>query len=213
MATEGTAGRAEQTPSAVAGCTNKTPATKVERVESEPRFGANIGDYSARLRLLSGASNKANFAQMANTRSWFSWTPAFPARPTAATKTTIAERNERKRKERGGGACTVSPPFFVFFRFFRLYSLIILRPFLSEEQDVASLQRRGDSGSRGWSYKRSQFWGRASKPTPYGVTTNAGPSVLNKANLRDWSGTSAPSPRTAADILQIAETCHSTGRW
>ena len=33
-----------------------TPATKVERVESEPRFGANIGDYSVRWRLLSGAS-------------------------------------------------------------------------------------------------------------------------------------------------------------
>jgi hypothetical protein len=39
---------------------NKTPATKVEKAESEPRFGVNIGDYSARLRLLSGASNKAN---------------------------------------------------------------------------------------------------------------------------------------------------------
>jgi hypothetical protein len=38
---------------------NKTPATKVEKVESEPRFGTNIGDYSGRLRLLSGA-NKAN---------------------------------------------------------------------------------------------------------------------------------------------------------
>ena len=33
-----------------------TPATKVEKVESEPRSGANIGDYSGRLRLLSGAS-------------------------------------------------------------------------------------------------------------------------------------------------------------
>jgi hypothetical protein len=42
---------------------NKTPATKVENVESEPRSGANIGDYSGRLRLLSGASNKANFTR------------------------------------------------------------------------------------------------------------------------------------------------------
>jgi hypothetical protein len=39
-----------------------TPATKVEKVESEPRFGANIADYSSRLRLLSQASNKANLA-------------------------------------------------------------------------------------------------------------------------------------------------------
>jgi hypothetical protein len=39
---------------------NKTPATKVEKVEFEPRSGANIGDYSGRLRLLSGVSNKAN---------------------------------------------------------------------------------------------------------------------------------------------------------
>ena len=35
---------------------NKTPATKAERVESEPRFGANIGGYSGRSQLLSGAS-------------------------------------------------------------------------------------------------------------------------------------------------------------
>jgi hypothetical protein len=40
---------------------NKTPATKVEKVESEPRFGANTADHSGRWRLLSGASNKANF--------------------------------------------------------------------------------------------------------------------------------------------------------
>jgi hypothetical protein len=44
----------------LAGASNKTPATKVEKAESEPRFGVNIGDYSARLRLLSGVSNKAN---------------------------------------------------------------------------------------------------------------------------------------------------------
>jgi hypothetical protein len=36
-----------------------TPATKVEKVESEPRFRASIGDYSGRLRLLSGASSLA----------------------------------------------------------------------------------------------------------------------------------------------------------
>jgi hypothetical protein len=42
-----------------------TPATKVEEVESEPRSGANIGDYSGRLRLLSGASNWVRFAQSA----------------------------------------------------------------------------------------------------------------------------------------------------
>ena len=39
---------------------SSTPATKVEKVESEPRFGVNIGDYSGRLRLLSGASSLAN---------------------------------------------------------------------------------------------------------------------------------------------------------
>ena len=43
---------------------NKTPPPKVEKVESEPRFRASIGDYSGRLRLLSGASNKANFHQV-----------------------------------------------------------------------------------------------------------------------------------------------------
>jgi hypothetical protein len=52
---------------------NKTPATKVEKVESEPRFGVNIYDYSGRLRLLSGASNKANFPGPTPRGARFCW--------------------------------------------------------------------------------------------------------------------------------------------
>jgi hypothetical protein len=52
------------------------PATKVERVESEPRSGANIGDYSGRLRLLSGASFFENLRKSAKSAdNWF-WVAA-----------------------------------------------------------------------------------------------------------------------------------------
>jgi hypothetical protein len=49
---------------------NKMPATKVQKVEPGPRFGADIGDYSGRFRLLSGASNKANLLRTDRKRRW-----------------------------------------------------------------------------------------------------------------------------------------------
>jgi hypothetical protein len=49
-----------------------TPATEVEKAESEPHFGVNIGDYSGRLQLLSGASFFKNLRKSVKSAdNWF----------------------------------------------------------------------------------------------------------------------------------------------
>jgi hypothetical protein len=109
----------------------------------------------------------------------------------------------------------------------RRWSVVQTKP-IGRQRDPAGCTNKPNShragqvsldGKKGYvlrqrlSHKQSRFPGKASRQTPCGVTTNAGPSAPNKANLRDWSGTAAPPVRTAADVIQIGEVCHCAGPW
>jgi hypothetical protein len=93
-----------------ADCTNKMPATKVQKVEPGPRFGADIGDYSGRFRLLSGASNKANFSAWTGTGEDGQRSSAKPSLgPVVQTKPISRHRPRWVRARSGASEATLRP--------------------------------------------------------------------------------------------------------
>ena len=176
-------GRGTHATNAGPSAPNKTPATKVERVESKPRFGANIADYSERLRLLSGASNKAN--RPAGRYPSFQYSRV-PSR-CGSYKQSQFPRGGRDAEQLG------LLPFFGFFRFFRL-SPVRLRPDFGPSRASGALRRGFVRNKANWGerkqavprYKQSQFSGQASVgPLP---AWSPGAIVRNKA---DFGGVSS----------------------